>query len=65
MLYLLLIGLQQYGPRFVEQAVNGETLLTLTDKDLFDDLQVKILGHRRTILSSIDITRVDDGNIYL
>lgn len=50
--------LAQYGESFRANEVNGKTLITLTDKDLKEDLGVSVLGHRKQILREIEMYKV-------
>eukprot|EP01063_Lacrimia_lanifica_P020917 TRINITY_DN28190_c0_g1_i1.p1 TRINITY_DN28190_c0_g1~~TRINITY_DN28190_c0_g1_i1.p1 ORF type:complete len:233 (+),score=49.98 TRINITY_DN28190_c0_g1_i1:47-700(+) len=43
-----------YGTSFAQQEIDGATLLSLSDRDLKDDLGVKELGVRRAILRAIE-----------
>lgn len=43
-------GLSQYTTAFKENEVDGKTLMSLTDKDLKEDLGVNVLGHRKHII---------------
>ena len=45
-------GLEQYAEAFTENAIDGETLRTLSDDDL-KELGVKALGHRKKLLAAI------------
>jgi class 3 adenylate cyclase len=46
------LGLEQYGPAFRDNAVDGEVLRELTADDL-KDLGVTLVGHRRKLLAAI------------
>ena len=45
-------GLEQYAEAFTENAIDGESLRTLSDDDL-KELGVKALGHRKKLLAAI------------
>lgn len=49
-----------YKKIFVENAVDGAVLLTLTTEELKNDLQIAALGHRKRISSIIDELRQKD-----
>lgn len=51
-------GLSQYSVAFKDNEVNGKTLMSLTDKDLREDLGVNVLGHRKHIIKQIDMYKV-------
>src|SRR4029077_6729379 len=46
------LGLEQYGPAFHDNAIDGEVLRELTADDL-KDLGVPLVGHRRKLLAAI------------
>lgn len=43
-------GLHIYAPRFQENCINGKVFLTLTEKDLKEELHIENIFHRRAIL---------------
>jgi hypothetical protein len=45
-------GLEQYAEAFTENAIDGESLRTLSDDDL-KELGVKALGHRKKLLAAM------------
>lgn len=50
------LGLEQYGPAFRANAIDGAVLRTLTADDL-KDLGVTLVGHRRKLLDAISVLR--------
>jgi class 3 adenylate cyclase len=54
------LGLEAYGEAFAENAIDSDTLLELTDRDL-KDLGVAALGHRKKILKALEELRAAPG----
>src|ERR1700733_969878 len=52
MSWLQQLGLEQYGPTFRDNFIDGDVLPELTDEDLIG-LGVTAIGHRRKLLSAI------------
>eukprot|EP01083_Nonionella_stella_P134019 407692_1 len=50
-------GVSVYARNFTSNHIKGQDLLRLTDRDLYDHLGVKSLGHRQIIMQSIDELR--------
>ena len=50
--WLNALGLGQYGPAFVANAIDADTLPQLTDGDL-RELGVEALGHRKKLMAAI------------
>ena len=46
------LGLEQYGPAFRDNDIDGEVLRQLTSEDL-RELGVRSIGHRRRLLDAI------------
>ena len=46
------LGLEQYEPAFRDNAIDAETLITLTADDL-RELGVAAIGHRKKLLAAI------------
>lgn len=60
--WLTSLGLPQYNPKFIENEIDGEVLLSLSSEELRDDLLVCNLRHRRKILNEIRILRDQTGD---
>lgn len=58
--WLSTIGLEQYGPAFTENEINGAVLLELTTDDLAY-LKINILGHRKMLLKAVEKLQVAAG----
>lgn len=56
--WLIKQDLEQYAETFKKNEINGKTLMTLTGKDLKEDLGVEVLGHRKQILKQVDLFKV-------
>jgi hypothetical protein len=52
--WLSALGLAQYGTVFEQNAITGESLLDLSDRELEQALHIRILGHRKLLCKSID-----------
>ncbi|OSX78750.1 hypothetical protein BU14_0099s0016 [Porphyra umbilicalis] len=48
------LGFPEYAPAFLDHAVSGVILRSLTTEDLRDELGVKPLRHRRALIAAID-----------
>jgi class 3 adenylate cyclase/predicted ATPase len=55
------LGLEQYAPAFLNNAIDGETLRDLTAGDL-KDLGVALVGHRRRLLAAIAVLRAEPAS---
>jgi len=49
-------GLSQYADSFIQNEIDADGLLTLTEEDLYQ-LGVTKLGHRKQILRAIELFR--------